>query len=288
MSAAPGATTFAERVPLLNGPDDPLVAVVETLIQVADSRSRRERATLLVKRLEGVDGLAAVPLLSSLRLRADWAAADDRALPSLTRLARDPSTAVRGAALEVLRDVLASRITPNDPRQLDGVADALREVLESDEPITRVRLAALEALGHLLALKADVAWARELLIAQLTAAKTHAERAAAATALSRIAHPQSVAAVLDALDKLPLDEAPARESAYARAALRLDAAGAERILLARLERSIRARQSLEAEIESLGRIRSKASLPLLLAAAGQTHPGARGPPSHRLGAGPAG
>src|SRR5438128_1744506 len=121
VSAAPGAATFGERVPLLTGPDDPLVAVVETLIQVADSRSRRERATLLVKRLEGVDGLAAVPILSSLRLRADWAAADDRALPSLTRLARDPSTAVHGAALEVLRDILASRIMPNKPRQLDGV-----------------------------------------------------------------------------------------------------------------------------------------------------------------------
>jgi hypothetical protein len=103
----------------------------------------------------------------------------------------------------------------------------------------------------------------------LTTAKTYAERAAAATALSRIAHPQSVAAVLEALDKLPLDEAPARESAYARAALRLDGLGAERVLLARLDRSIRARQSLEAEIESLGRVRSKPALPLLLAAAGQ-------------------
>src|SRR3954462_9678770 len=83
VSAAPGATTFAERVPLLTGPEDPLVSVVETLIQVADSRSRRERASLLVQRLEGADGLAAVPILSSLGLRADWAAAEDRALPSL-------------------------------------------------------------------------------------------------------------------------------------------------------------------------------------------------------------
>src|SRR5262249_39621890 len=154
-----------------------------TLIQVADSRSRRERATLLVKRLEGTDGLAAVPILSSLRLRADWAASDDRTLPSLTRLAQHPATAVRGAALEVLRDVLASRVMPNDPKQLDGVAGALRKVLESDEPITRLRLAALEALDHLLALKAEVAWARDLLIAQLTAAKTFAERAAADSAL---------------------------------------------------------------------------------------------------------
>lgn len=269
VSAAPGATTFDQRVPLVTGPDDPLVAVVETLIRVADSRSRRERATLLVDRLAEVDGLSAVPLLSSLRLRADWAAADERALASLARLARNPLTAVRGAALEVLRDTLASRIMPDDPRQLDGVAEALREILDSDEAITGVRLAALEALGHLLALKADIAWPRELLIAQLTAAATHAERSAAATALARIAHPQAAAAVLDALAGLPLDEPPARESAYARAAVRLDAPGAERILLARLERSIVARQSLEAEIEPLGRMRSKESLPLLLAAAGQ-------------------
>ncbi|HEV3262044.1 MAG TPA: hypothetical protein VG013_34655 [Gemmataceae bacterium] len=269
VSAAPGATTFGERVPLLTGPDDPLVAVVETLIQVADSRSRRERATLLVKRLEGVEGLPAVPILSSLRVRADWAAADDRALPSLTRLARDPATAVRGAALEVLRDLLANRIMPQDPRQLDGVADTLRGVLESRGAITRVRLAALEALDHLLTLKADIAWSRELLIAQLTTAETHAERAAAATALARVAHPQAIAAVLEALARLPLDEEPARVSTYGRAAVRLDAPGAERVLLARLERSIQTRQSLQAEIELLGQERSKKSLPLLLAAAGQ-------------------
>ncbi len=79
-------------------------------------------------------------------------------------------SAVRGAALEVLRDMLASRNTPNDPQQLDGVADALRQILESDEANTRVRLAVLEALGHLLALKADVDWSRELLIAQLNGA----------------------------------------------------------------------------------------------------------------------
>jgi HEAT repeat protein len=269
VSASPGATTFEERVPLLKGPDDPLVGVVETLIRVADSRSRRERAALLVKRLEGVDGLPAVPLLTSLKLRADWAAGDALTLPALTRLARDPSPAVRAAALEALRDVLASRVAPADPRQLGAAADTLRKTLESDEPVTRIRVAALESLGHLLALNADAAWAREVLLAQLTAARSYAERTAAAGAVSRIADPQATAAVLDALEKLPLDTAPPRETAYARAALRLDMAGAERILLARLERSMKARESLDAEVEALGHIRSKASLPLLLTAAGQ-------------------
>ena len=122
VAAAPGARGFDQRVPLLTGPDDPLVAVVETLIKVADSRSRRERAVLLAARLAEAHGLSAVPLLSSLRLRADWAAAEPRALPSLARLAHEPLAPVRGAALEVLRDTLASRVVPGDRRQLDGVA----------------------------------------------------------------------------------------------------------------------------------------------------------------------
>jgi HEAT repeat protein len=270
VSAAPGATTFEQRVPLLSGPDDPLVAVVETLIQVADSRSRRDRANLLVKRLEGVDGLPAVPILSSLRFRADWAAADDRSLPALLRLARDPSPAVRGAALEVLRDLLASRVMPSNPRQLDGVADALHQLLTADKVPTDSRLAALKALDHLLALRDNIPWAQDLLIAQSTRAETYAERTAAVTALSRISQPQAMAAVLETLATLPLDENPERVARFGRAAIRLDAPGAEKVLLARLQRSMQARQGLQAEIDLLGQMRSQKSLPLLLAAAGQS------------------
>ena len=40
VSAAPGATTFGERVPLVNGPDDPLVAVVEVLLARCHERTR--------------------------------------------------------------------------------------------------------------------------------------------------------------------------------------------------------------------------------------------------------
>lgn len=51
--------------------------------------------------------------------------------------------------------------------------------------------------------------------------------------------------------------------------MRLDRAAAERALLSRLDRSIASRQSLQAEIESLGWMRSQASLARLLAAADQ-------------------
>ena len=42
-------------------------------------------------------------------------------------------------------------------------------------------------------------------------------------------------------------------------------------MLARLKKSIAAQQSLAAEIESLGQMRSKESLPLLLGSAGQVN-----------------
>jgi hypothetical protein len=291
VSMASGVTSFAQRVPLLSGPDDPLVGVVETLIKVADSRSRRERATLLIDRLEQAEGLAAVPLLTSLQLRADWAAADGRAYDPLARLALRPldavgtkalevhrddvhprevrAAAIRGAALNVLRDMLASRIVPDDAEQLAVVADALREILESDEANSSARVAALEALGHLLAIKNDFDWPRELLTEQLNGAATNAERAAAVTALANIAHPNAVESVLGALAALPLDEADYRELIYVRAAYHADAAGAERVLLARLEQSLAARDSIGPEVAALGSIRGQDSLPLLLAAAAQ-------------------
>src|SRR3954463_2208619 len=67
--ATSGATTFEERVPLLSGPDDPLAGVVETLIKVADSRSRRKQATLLFDQLMHPRGVSVVPILTSLRPR---------------------------------------------------------------------------------------------------------------------------------------------------------------------------------------------------------------------------
>ncbi len=269
VSAAPGATTFAERVPLLTGPDDPLVGVVDTLIQVADASSREERATLLLKRLEGVNGLAAVPLLTSLRQRADRAAADERTLRVLTRLLHDHSSAVREGAVDVLREVLATRIKPRESRELDGVANGLREILESDEPLTTIRASAVEALGHLLSLKSDFSWATGLLITQSANARTLRERAAAVAALSHISNSQASGAVLEALAKLPLDEQPAREAEYIRAAVRADASGAERVVLGRLQRSTQSRESLQSEMEWLGIMGSKESVPLLLAAANQ-------------------
>lgn len=280
VSAAPGANTFNERVPQVTELDDPLVGVVETLIQVVDSRSRRERARLLVDRLVNADNLAAVPLLSSLQSRADWAAGDERASAPLIRLAGSRLKAVRTAAIAVLRDMFASQVTLHDAQEVDAVADRLHEVLNSGDVNSSTRIAALESLGHLLRMRIDVAWARDFLIAQLTSASTYRERLAAATALSQIPKAENLAPLLDAFDHLPLDEVPAREAVYANALMRFlpevkrrtprgDIPAAERALLNRSERSIAAAQSLGAEVEPLGIMQSQESLPLLLTAAVQ-------------------
>jgi hypothetical protein len=269
VAAGPGASTFEQRVPLLRGLDDGLIATAETLIRVADSRSRRERARLLLDRLEQASGVSAVPLLTSVRLRADWAALDGRALPALERLARDPSLAVRAAACGALREVLSHVRPAPDFRPPAGLAAALRAILEADGSRTELRLAAMESLGHLRRLGAEADGERDWLIGQLQSAATHAERAAAARALSRATDPPATAAVLGALAGLPLDEPASSSTTYARAAVQLDAAGAERVLLVRLERLIQAGQPLGTEVAALGRLRSQASVPLLLAAAGQ-------------------
>ncbi|HEY4310729.1 MAG TPA: HEAT repeat domain-containing protein [Pirellulales bacterium] len=278
VSASPGTTTFAERVPLLSGPEDPLVATVETLIKVTDARSRRERAKLLVDRLHTTDGLAAVPLLTSLQTRADWAAADPRALPVLAQLTARQPPAVCAAALKALRNALANYHTSGGGFDWQVVVDALHDALtvqpfEGCNPRHAIRtvdrVAAIDALGYLRARNIVIPWADDWLIGQLTKAGTHAEQTAAATALSRSKSPAAIAAVNDALARLPLDELPAYETAYARAAERLSWTQAERSLIERLNHSIIAQQSLEAEMEPLGRRRSTASLAYLLHAAHQ-------------------
>ncbi|HVU89749.1 MAG TPA: hypothetical protein VHD36_20635 [Pirellulales bacterium] len=282
VSATPGATTFEQLVPLLSGPDDPLVDAVDTLIQVADARSRHQRAKLLLDRLQTTSGPAAVPLLSSLKMRADCATSDPRTLPTLAKLMSEGPEYVRSAALGVLRDVLNSHGAAEQPLATDSVREALQRALVPAAPnggegksagavthATRTsdRLAAIDALGELLGREVDVPWARPWLLRQLTSATTYDERAAAATALAHVNDPDVAAAVRAALAALPLDEVPARESVYARAAEKLDAEKAAVTLVERLNRSIVARQSLAAEIESLGRMRVQSSLaPMLLAA----------------------
>jgi len=265
VAAAPGAATFQQRVPRLADPADPLVAVVKTLIRVAESRSRQQRALWLMEHLEQAAGVSTVPLLNSFRSRADWAS--QRVFDHLARLAQDPHPAIREAAVQVIRAVLTEGIGPSDAQQSGQVSDAIREVLVSNESRTSVRLAALEALTQLLQLEFEIPWALPWLVRQATEGATNVERVAAVAALGYIDHPDATASVLSALARLPLDSDAATKSVYARAATKRDAQGAERILLDRLARSLAARQSIDAEVAALVGLGSRDIIPLLVSAA---------------------
>jgi hypothetical protein len=274
----PTGATFAQRVPLLTGPDDPLVGVVETLIRVVDSPSRRERAGLAMATLNETDGLAAIPLLRSLQKRADWAARNQHGYATVVRQAGHESRTVRADALALLRVMLASGVAPREENEREKLAEALRSVIESDERETAVRVAAIEALGHLAAAGFAADWAPGLLVGQLDGAATYAERGAAAQALGQYVEPpvtpnlrQPADAVAEALAALPLDETVERETATARAAKELNRSGAEQLLIERLERSLAAGQSVQMEFVELGRMASAESLPRLLAAAARSN-----------------
>ena len=75
--AAPSGANFQQQVPKLTGLDDPLLKTIETLVRVSELRSRKERAAVLIERLQTVDGAGAVPLLLSLQKRTLLAARDD-------------------------------------------------------------------------------------------------------------------------------------------------------------------------------------------------------------------
>ena len=57
-------------IPRLGGPDDPLLAAVDTLIAVTQQRDRSRKVSLLIDGLRVAKGRDAVPLLVSLRRRA--------------------------------------------------------------------------------------------------------------------------------------------------------------------------------------------------------------------------
>jgi HEAT repeat protein len=215
-------------------------------------------------------GVAVVPLLTSLKERADWAAHDGRlygpvedsgdgeATPTvITQLVRSRHAQVRGASIELLRDMFASGIIPNSRSQIESVVNVLKGVLQSDEDRTSIRLAAIEAFNHLLSRNLagrDVRLPRnvaEMLADQATEAPTYAERAAATEAFSRAGGRGMKDSILESLKRLPLDELPAREELYLRAAAHVAPADAERLIRDRLQRSIGARQSLESEVETL-------------------------------------
>jgi hypothetical protein len=268
VSGAGGSLPLDQQVPKLIGPDDPIVAMTQVLVEVTEEPSRNKRAALLIARLADTSGPPTVPLLRSLGRRAIWAAQNPSTAAPLARLTQDKSPAVRATALEAINRVLAADYLRRDEKSLARYANALRRDAESNESETPARVAALRAAGRLGEFGRTQPWTARLLLKQLDSAPTHAERQAATAGLADLQDPATLEHVLRVLDALPLDEETARERNLAQSVSRLAADGASAALVRRMRRSLAAGESPIVEIEQLGLLKSKDSIPGLLEAAG--------------------
>ena len=105
-----------------------------------------------------------------------------------------------------------------------------------------------------------------MLTRSLDEPRTHAERVAAAAALTDLNDPKTADRLLTALIRLPLDETPNREQILIAAAVRLAGDRSGPVLSRRLERKLNAEHYAAIEIAYLGRLNHHDSIPLLLRA----------------------
>lgn len=273
-------------IPRLSGPDDPLLASVETLIAVTQQRDRSRKVSLLIDGLRVAKGRDAVPLLVSLRRRAMLAAQAPGVLEALSRSLRDPSPVMKEATAQTLAAVLAADYL-NQRALRDGAADALTAALGEGaadlpgragiaDPLEPglialpgagadivERVALIDALGA--TGKDERRWAK--VRAWLSLARpvpTFAERAARLRAVGNLAPADQKPGLIEALEALPLDAPDSLQQAAGRALGAIDPDEAARRLLARLAVKYNAGLDIASDIGLIGELPAAAATPALL------------------------
>jgi hypothetical protein len=251
-----------QSVPPLNDQNDPLLDTVRVLVSVGQQHDRAKKVSLLLDGLGNAKGAAAVPLLIALRNRGLLAAQTKGAAATITKHLADPSPAVREASAVALRVLLAhDYLEQKDLRE--SAVTALAVLLGRDDVPLGLRVTALEGLGA----AGPAALANNAAAAELKLDRprdTFAERAAVLQdvgVLKMAAQRNAVAALLEGL---PLDAPYDMQSAASLALVRLDAAGAEKLLLARLKKKFAAGLAIDADIYLLAELPSAAAAAALL------------------------
>ena len=255
---------LAQRIPLLDGPADPVAQMAETFVEELALLSRRRRVDLLVEKLRRASGASVVPILASLRERGPWTARNSALLEPLLGLTRAPSHAIRTAALETAVYVIRSDYLKRDKKKLRSLAVALRQMLDDDFGAIALRSRAIETLGELGQLSSELAWIRETLLRHLRSPRAYAERSAAASALRSFNDKETAAPLLEALGDLPLDEKSAVESAFFAAVADLDRAALVPLLIDRVSQSLDGDLSVSDEVVQLGRMEADEAVDVLL------------------------
>ncbi|MEX2343332.1 MAG: HEAT repeat domain-containing protein [Steroidobacteraceae bacterium] len=133
---------------LLRDEQDPLTSTVSTLLAVRAASDRGQRVTLVTQALARTRGAAAVPLLNALPRRALLAAQRDATLTAIAPHLSDASPAVRIAAGEALRAMLAADYLEQKELR-EQAASALGAALRLEQPNAAARIALIGAAGEL-------------------------------------------------------------------------------------------------------------------------------------------
>ncbi len=245
-------------LPPLADENDPFLQSVAVLLAVRAEPNRFRRVALLTDALMKVSGPAAVPVLTAVSGRALLAAQNPAAAGAITRHLADPSPAVRIAAADALRAVLAADYLQSDELRA-RVTTSLNAALADGGRSLAVRAALLGAAGELGALR-DPA-----LIAQLDFTKPSRSLAARAAQIEAVGklHLAVFKDQLLALTKsLPLDTPfnDPTETALAR----VDTTAAASEIARRAEEKIAAGFRCEAELRAAGTLPDDSAAALLV------------------------
>lgn len=242
------AQALSQSIPKLNGPDDPLIAAVKTLITVVMKRDRKERLDLIVRGLKGAKDRDAIALLSSLRRRALLAAQAPGATEAVIPLARSANPEVAIAAARTL-DAIAAADYREQPALRRAIVDAVAETLEKSGRDIPLRLLLIEALG-----RCGPSAMEERAFSWLRVDRpisTFAERAARLNALRRLGATDQAGRLTELYPDLLLDTESPVEVATTRALVRLAPDRAMTLILDRFASKSDAKLSRAVEIRGL-------------------------------------
>lgn len=253
------AGTLGQSIPRLRTTDDPLLAAVEVLIAVTQEPDRLNRVDRLAEGLKGVDGPAAIPLMTSLGRRALLAAGDPDAVAATQARLADPDPVIRQVAADTLRSMIEA--AGEAPTGFD--ADTLAGAIGTSSPDLQARLAALMAAAAL----GPVAESDGPVIAALDADRprpTFAEQAAWLRAVARTRPPSAAAAAARQVEELPLDAPEELVRAAFTARIAFDSASAAADLADRADRRLEAGLDMATELDLLGDVPADAGAPALI------------------------
>lgn len=242
---------FRQAVPLVSGPDDPIVDMYKSLIRIDNLRSRRKRADALVETLERTDGPGLIPLISAIADDLIWAAANDEFATRLLKFSEHEDPVIAESGFDLVCKLPAWFTSKTDKRLVKSYAERIRKLVTANGvQDSKSRRNALRAAIRLEKLD-ESPWLTDLLIESVQGGRTAAEQNLAATGLGELKAGKALPVLKRKLQQLPLDARPDVERVLTRAIEQLDPQSLLDLIQVRFAETRLAGESLKHEVEVL-------------------------------------